>query len=192
MQTNFKELLNNTNLTPIEILKYYEEEIMNELKLCNKMFWSHMRLHRGYSHPEMMKPVENQNTKVVNLILEFIALVKYLTTTYYKNANFSSSIQDIIEELEYQVKHHETYNCMEAIKEYISQIIKVFNNDLRKYFKSKFRERERLSVLKQEKEDTEEFYIAELNRLLDEKEAKIYELESENRKLKLAKALGDD
>ena len=191
MGTNFEQLLNNTNLTPIEILEYYEEAIMNELKICNNMFWSHTYHQSGYAEPKKMKPVEDQNTKVVNLILEFMSLIKYLTTTYYKNANFSSSIQDIIEKLKYQVKHYQTYQCNRAIKEYIPQIIKVFSNDLRKYLKSKSREKERLIILAQEKHDVEEFYVTELNRMLDEKEARIYELETENRKLKLARVLGD-
>lgn len=184
MKTNFEELLNNTNLTSIKIIKYYEEEIMNELELCNNMYWSHRYLYGSYAEfiNEKAEKIEEQNTKVVNLILEFTSLIKYLTAIYYKNAHFSSSIKDKIEELEHEVKYNPTYLHAGTIIEYTCQIIKGFYNDLSRYFKSKSREKERLNALAQEKVDIEEFYITELNRLLDEKETRIYELEDENKR----------
>ena len=170
METNFKELLNNTNLTPIQILKYYEEEITNELEFYKNMYWSCLDLCKK-------DEFEEQKNKIANLILEFTALIKYLTTIHYKNVFFSSSIKDKIEELEYEVKCNPKYLHVVTIIEHKCQIIKEFYNDLSKYLKSKSYENERLSALAQEKEDIEEFYVAELNRLLDEKETKIYELE---------------
>ena len=170
MKTNLKELLNNTNLTPIQILKYYEEEITNELEIYKNMYWSCLDFCKKAEF-------EEQKNKIANLILEFTALIKYLTTIHYKNVFFSSSIKDKIEELEYEVKCNPKYLHVVTIVEYKCQIIKEFYNDLSKYLKSKSYENERLSALAQEKEDIEEFYVAELNRLLDEKETKIYELE---------------
>ncbi len=175
METNFKELFDNTNLTPIEILKYYEDEIANELEIYKNMYWSYRDFCKKDEYLE-------QKNKVANLILEFTALIKYLTTIHYKNVFFSSSIKDKIEELEYEVKCNPKYLHVVTIIEYKCQIIKEFYNDLSKYLKSKSYENERLSVLLQEKKDIEEFYIAELNRLLDEKEARIYELEDEQAK----------
>lgn len=199
METNFKELFDNTNLTPIEILKYYEDEIANELEIYKNMYWSYLDFCKKDEYLE-------QKNKVANLILEFTALIKYLTTIHYKNVFFSSSIKDKIEELEYEVKCNPKYLHVVTIIEYKCQIIKEFYNDLSKYLKSKSYENERLSALAQEKEDIAEFYISELNKIIDEQEAKIYELETErfydkqninnlinkNIKLRLEKALGDD
>ena len=184
MKTNFEELLNNTNLTPIQILKYYEEEITNELEFYKNMYWSYLDFCKK-------DEFEEQKNKIANLILEFTALIKYLTTVHYKNTFFSSSIKDKIEELEYEIKCNPKYLHVWPIIEYICQIAKVFSNDLHKYLKSKSYKKERLSALVQEKKDIEEFYVAELNRIIDEQETKIYELEYENRKFKLEKMLGD-
>ena len=40
MKTNFEQLLNNTNLSIIDILLYYQEEIASEIRKYKKFFKS--------------------------------------------------------------------------------------------------------------------------------------------------------
>ena len=151
METNFKELLDNANLNFIEILKYYEEEIINELEIYNIRYWSYVYRYGGYYDfikDEKTEKIEEQKNKVVNLILEFTELVKYIVKDYYKKYGFQIEIKDLNDGLRYLNPREWAEETKKSIK-----------------------------------------YI--INRLLDEQEFKIYELETENRKLKLAKVLGD-
>lgn len=178
MKTNFKELLTNTNLDPIEILKYYEEEIIKELEIYNIRYWSYVYLYGDYYDfikDEKTEKIEEQKNKVVNLILEFTELVKYIVNDYYKKYGFQIEIKDLNDGLRYLNPRE----WAEETKESIKYIIQGLSNEINS---SECMVKERLNISNQEKKDIEEFYIAELNRLLDEKEARIYELEDEQAK----------
>lgn len=181
METNFKELLDNTNLTPIEILKYYEEEIANELEIYNNIYWSCLDFCKKDESLE-------QETKVTNLILEFAELIEYIISDYYKNISFPIVIREINKGLKGQLNYNPRKWADETkkdIKYIIQGLLNTINNPDRRII-------ERLNTSSHERAYIEEFYISELNRLLDEQEARIYELETENRQLKLTKALGDN
>ena len=181
MKTNFEELLNNTNLSIIDILLYYQEEILNELAIYKKYFNDYCYSKDEYDKYLSKIKLKDCKNRFINLIKEFAKLTDYIIDKYY---------------LGYYL-HYKIYRRKKSIE---TEIDNKFDDIVwLDIYLPKYTNFTILSIKKcilklcedLENENIAEPYIAELNRLLDEKESKIYELEDKNRKLKLAKVLGD-
>ena len=70
MKTNLEELLNNTNLTPIEILEYYEEEIAKQFEIYTNFYTNYICSNDFYEKYINKENLEPQKKKIINLIKE--------------------------------------------------------------------------------------------------------------------------
>ena len=192
MKTNLEELLNNTNLTPIQILEYYEEEIAKQFEIYTNFYTTYICSNDFYEKYINKENLEPQKKKIINLIKEFIMIAKIIFNKYYIDNPRLQHLEYQIVDLRRNLQHK--YNMknllfpgtlmISDIKHDIKEII----NEFSAYgICLCLKEENPQNITNKEKKYIEEFYVAELNRMLDEKEARIYELESENKKLKLAK-----
>ena len=181
VKTNFEELLNNTNLLIIDILLYYQEEILNDLAIYKKYFNDYCYPKDEYDKYLSKIKLKDCKNRFINLIKEFAKLTDYIIDKYY---------------LGYYL-HYKIYRRKKSIE---AEIDNKFDDIVwLDIYLPKYTNFTILSIKKcilklcedLENENIAEPYIAELNRLLDEKESKNYELETENRKLKLERVLGD-
>ena len=204
MKTDLEELLNNINLTPTEILEYYLEEIDERFKDFNEKFIEfipnytdgnvihyYMLQEEARKKPLEYEELVDMSENIGTIVNEFLSLydliAKNHNTMIYdlvseKNDSFKF-LKDFIRYHLYNVGGLSVYtmNVHASIKTLITYI-KCQEE------KEKISEKERLN---EEKMATLEFFVDEFNRELDEKDARIHKLEAENKKLKLAKVLGD-
>ena len=178
MKTNFEELLNNTNLSMIDILLYYQEEIASEIRKYKK-FFTYAYFHPKDDYEEYINHSKRkeEQTKLVNLVIEFTELVKYIINKYYKGHYLPLNVL----ELKYKLARETEYNSdnIQWLEEYLNEYVKIiiqglWNNIFQVYSDE---DQQKVKILRRERKDINAFYISELNRQLDEKEAKIYELE---------------
>ena len=194
VETNFKELLNNTNLTIAELLNYYKEEIWKQYEIYRALH--NEILNDKYEIYINKEQQQEQIRKIKNLIEEFLNFTKYISLTMKKHSRITIRL--------YNTK---ILNCMYypqkllsnegRIKDFIKSIIDI----IYKYYNiTKVKE-----TKNEEQKNINDYYIEELNRIIDEQETKISDLEAvifqdkqnindlinEKIELKLAKVLGD-
>ena len=195
METNFKELLNNTNLTIAELLNYYKEEIWKQYEIYRALH--NEILNDKYEIYINKEQQQKQIGKIKNLIEEFLNFTKYISLTMKKHSRITIRLYNI-----------KILNCMYypqkllpnegRIKDFIKSIIDI----IYKYYNiTKVKE-----TKNEEQKNINDYYIEELNRIIDEQETKISDLEAvifqdkqninglinENRKLKLEKAFRNE
>lgn len=182
METNFEELLTNTNLSMINILLYYQEEIANELEYYENLFNVYAYSKDDYDKYINETKIKEEEIKFVNLIKEFTGLVSYIIDKYYKGHYLPLKIHELKYKLAREVEHNSDNIpwLIGYLNEYVKIIIEGLWDNIFLLYSDE--EQQNMNILRQERKDIETFYIAELNRLLDEKEARIYELEKEQAK----------
>ncbi len=211
MKTNLEELLNNTNLTPIQILEYYEEEITKQFEIYTNFYINYICSNVFYEKYINKENLEPQKKKITNLIKEFIMLAKLVFNKYYINNPELQHLEYQIVDLRRNLQHkYNMKNLLFPGTLMISDIkhdIKDIINKFRAYgICFCLKEENTKNITKKEKKYIEEFYVAELNRIIDEQETKISDLEAvifqdkqnindltnEKIELKLARVLGDN
>ena len=115
MQTNFKELLDNTNLKPSEILEYYAKEIDRCFKQFNVNYDFYILTYfdytKGFYHNTLKETaveefllydsLVNMSRNMSNLIKEFLSLYnviedRYQITIYNLDKDKNISFRDLI------------------------------------------------------------------------------------------------
>ena len=177
METNFEQLLNNTNLSMINILLYYQEEIANELEIYRNIFYIYASSKDDYDKYINNSKRKEEQSKLVNLVKEFTELVKYIINKYYKGHYLPLNVH----ELKYKLAREIEYNSdnIQWLEEYLNEYVKIIIEGLWNTIFQVYsdEDQQKIKILRKERKDIQAFYISELNRQLDEKEAKIYELE---------------
>ena len=174
MKTDIRTLINNTNITGVTLLNYYKEEIWIQYDIYDSLYKESLTLKDEYEIYINKEKQKEQRHKIKNLIKEFSNITKYMLRRLEKTG----------------ILHNLGYNDIKTYLIFLSNHIHFIKNELRyedniknfivniigimcRYYD--------LAPLKdtkgEEQKNINDYYIAELNRILDEKEAKIYELE---------------
>ncbi len=200
MKTNFNELLNNTNLTSIEILKYYLEEIDARFQEFNPKFFTFMPNYKNgnaiYTHifqekakeyPLLYKELVDMSENIGTLVNEFLSLYELI------EKNHNTMIYELVSERNTSLKFLKDFISLHLCGVGgLSDYTKKVHNSIKTlimYIKAQ-EEKEKISEdesIIQDKLAILEFYVNEFNKELDKKDDEIYKLKTENRKLKLAK-----
>ncbi len=191
METNLEELLNNTNLTPVEILESYLEEIDARFDEFNANFWKfipyykngnivyyHILQEKALEKPLLYDKLINMAENIGTLVNEFLSLYTIIEKNYKMMIyDLVSEKNDSLEFLKVFINSYlygvgglsdytkKVHDCLKILIMYVKA----------QEEKEKISEKERLN---EDKLAILEFYVNEFNRELDEKETKIYELET--------------
>ena len=119
METNFEELLNNTNLSMMEILLSYQEEIASELKIYEPLFEICANSQDEYETYINITKLKEEQTRLVNLVKEFTKLVNYIIYKFYRGHYLPLEIYERRNKLEKKIKY-KSYNIIE-LKDYLNE-----------------------------------------------------------------------